>query len=549
MQGQNSDSAQKDDIQPLLNYRLNRHDRTQLELKLNYGIRPNEKQQRYRVSLFMFVPRVLALTKQTYQKDRFYQDSITFIRMTTPQVPLHDLSKKNAIAPWADPVQQAIGQFADGNQGDPAPAIRGIKLLACVLKSAVRDAKSQLLQQLEEHLRSPAATGTKAVCATLISDYGEDIRTALRRLRKVGEKSSKDGVPISVRECWRAADEYTSLLCEEALTDVIVLVSKHAQSHDLEVAISELRSIAIDEYHHRRDSGFFSYAVEGERNEYLPHRWRVLKRYVSSALYLHVSREQAGMLITDIIGMLAAALAMLFATVAMLMATTLWGASLSMAFIGAMVVSYVIKDRIKELGKRHLGQRVRGLLPDHLLSIQTRDENQTLGSCKETFFVAKIKDIDSAIVDFRYCDLASHDAIEGRPETVICYEKEVVLSSSALAENLAGATGLTDVVRLNVSPMLARMDDTWETYRYIHPRTRMVNKTRCARVYHINIVLKLIAANGEQSLARVRVVMNKKGIVRVENIDGHQPIGVHPAGEGEPADNGDNVAIQINDDW
>jgi uncharacterized membrane protein YeaQ/YmgE (transglycosylase-associated protein family) len=501
----------------LLSYRLDRHDRTQLELKLSYGIRPGQARQRYQVETFIFVPRVLALNAQTYRHERFYQDTVTFIRMTTPKVPLHALSRKDAIEAWAAPVKEAISAFADGKGGDVAAAIQGIKLLACVLKSAVRDESVALLARLDPVLAGgPSGLDT---AAGWVNEFTADVKGALRRLRKVGEKSSKAGVPLLVRESWRAADEYTSLLCEEALTEVVVRCAPHTTSEALAKAVDKVRNVAIAQYHHRVECGYLSFAVEGDRNEYLPHRWRVLKRYVSSALYLDVSREQAGTIVADVIGMVAAAIAMLFATVIALMATSIWGATLSMAFVGAMVLSYVIKDRIKELGKRHLGRRARGLLPDHVLQIRAEGREDALGTCKESFLVTDVSKLSPELIELRYCDLQSHEAIEGRPENVLCYQKEVQLSSASLSEHLAGATGLTDVVRLSVAPMLERMDDNWEIYRYVHPQTRALCDARCARVYHINVLLRLTSSHGETVLKRVRVVMSKKGIERVEPVE------------------------------
>jgi uncharacterized membrane protein YeaQ/YmgE (transglycosylase-associated protein family) len=529
-----------------VDYRLDRHDRTQLELKLSYGIQTEQKRQRYQVALFVFVPRVLALNAQTYRRDRFYQDTVTFIRMTTPKVPLCDLSQKDAIEPWAAPVRAAINAFADNKGGDINAAIRGIKLLACVLKSAVRDESIALSDRLNRAFEADQG-GQKQVLEWVLT-FGDDLRGALRRLRKVGEQSNQAGVPLLVRESWRAADEYTSLLCEEALTEIISLCDPQTGTEALHSAVDGLKTLAINEYLHRCDSGYQSYAVDGDRNEYLPHRWRVLKRYVSSALYLDVSRQDAGIIIADIIGMVAAATAMLFATVVALMATSIWGATLSLAFIGAMVLSYVIKDRIKEIAKRQLGRRARGILPDHELKIRAEDVDKPLGRCQEIFFVQEPHQLEADLLALRYCDLASHEAIEGRPETVLCYQKSVQLSSAGLSEHLAGATGLTDVVRLNISPMLERMDDNWELYRYVHPHTRELCEARCARVYHINLLLRLTAENEEPSLQRVRVVVNKKGIVRVEDVQAHDTIGWEPGEDLPPDGDTDSVAIHIADD-
>jgi len=495
----------------ILEFRLDRHDRTQLELKLDYQLRKDVKNQNYDVETYIFVPRSLCLTKQNYPRERFYSDTAAFIRMTAPVLPLSELSKKTTVKPWASDIQAEIDNFADGMPGDIDAAEHNLKLLGCVFKRAVRDARLRVRADISKMLENPE----QDLSSKLLKDFEDDVRTALRRLRKVGDKSGKEGVPEKLRVCWRAVDEYTALIAEEALTDLVALVEPLLNSPRLTKAADSLRDLAIEQYLHRRKSGYKSYADEGERNEYLPHRWRVLKRYISSALYLDVSREQSGRIATRVVAMIAAGAAMLFATLALLFIQEHWATSLSTAFIVAMVLSYIIKDQIKDIGKRSIGSKMAQFMPDHVVTIYGNNEEQ-LGSCKENFQVREVQDVPSDVQELRYVDLDSHEAIEGRPETVLCHEKNISLSSLALRGQFAGATGLTDIIRLNMHPMLPHMDDPTEAYRYIHPRNRTLMETQCARVYRVNVVLRLTADDGSSSLHRVRVVMNKKGIQRVE---------------------------------
>jgi hypothetical protein len=454
------------------------------------------------------------LTPESYTPSRFYADTATFIRMTTPKIALSALSSKSAVRPWASDIKEEFDRFANGKAGDVNNAEQGLKLLAAVFKSAVRDAHIEV----QSTIRGALGKTDGETAAVQLEAFSDDLRTALRRLHKVGDRAEHDCVPMTLREGWRAVDEYASLLAEEALTDLVEQCDSTTCGPRLERAMDQARTLAVEQYHHRRSEGFASYANEGERNEHLPRRWRVLKRYVSSALYLRVSRDKTGQMAMDIIGMMAAALAMLFATVAILVIQELWAASLSTAFLTAMVLAYVIKDRIKELGKRRLGKRLKGMMADHLVRIQGADGAE-VGTAEESFQVRLPSQIPQEIVDHRFSDLDTHEAVNGRPETVLCYKKKIVLSSEGLRAQFAGATGLTDIVRLNLRPMMARMDDAWETYRYIHPRTHVMVETQCARVYHINVVLHLIEADGAESTHRVRAVVNRKGIIRVEAVN------------------------------
>ena len=73
---------------------------------------------------------------------------------------------------------------------------------------------------------------------------------------------------------------------------------------------------AVAEYQYRRGRGYKTYATADKRNEHLPHRRHVLKRFVSSILYLDVRQEESGRMVSNMVGMTAAAAAMLVATLA-----------------------------------------------------------------------------------------------------------------------------------------------------------------------------------------------------------------------------------------
>ena len=433
--------------------------------------------------------------------------------MTTPKVPLSELSRKSAVKPWAADIKQAIDEFASGKSGNTEAAERGLKLLACVFKGAVRDGHANVKSDIEAAIESKDWT----LAATHLQQYQDDLKTALRRIHKIGDRSDKAGVPELLRESWRAIDEYASLLAEESLTDLVALCEPHTEIPNVANALFELQEMAIAQYRHRKNQGFSSYAKQGERNEYLPHRWRVLKRYVSSALYLKTAYSKTGTWARDLIAMFAAAMAMLFAASATVIIASTWAESLSVTFITAMVFSYVIKDRIKDVGKRRLGRHLNRFISDHVVRVYGVDGAQ-IGTAEESFHIRPRERCDDDINRIRLAGFESHEAIEGRPEEVLTYSKDVLLDSSRLTEQFAGAEGLTDILRLNFQPFLSHMDDTWETYRYIHPETKSLCETKCARVYHINVVLRLYSQDALIETHRVRAVVNKKGIRRIEEV-------------------------------
>ena len=127
----------------MLEHRFERHDRSQVELKLSYLLDSKKAQQNYRVETYIFVPRTLNITKQSYAKGRFYEDTTTFIRLKSPRVALSSLAKKSGAALWLKPIKQEVEAFLSGQGGSLEDAINQLKLVGCTITSALRDEKDE----------------------------------------------------------------------------------------------------------------------------------------------------------------------------------------------------------------------------------------------------------------------------------------------------------------------------------------------------------------------------------------------------------------------
>lgn len=506
----------------MLEYRFEKHDRSQLELKLAYGVDADAATQKYRVEAFIFVPRVLSLTAQSYGKHLFYQDTATFIRRKTPRVAISALAKEDGIAPWTDPFKLELDAILSGQGGSVSESIANLKMLGCILKSSLRDEADDLFRRLDETIGLEGNLGADEHAARWLETFGTQIKNTLQNIRSAGEACETGMTPLELRDAWLGVDEYISLIAEESLTEVLARVDKLIAENapdKLQLARDMLGELAVNEYRHRRGRGFQTFVHEDSRNEYLSHRRHILKRFVSSVLYLDARQEAGGRLMNNAIGMFAAALAMLFATVMALWAQFEVGVSLSGAFISAMVLSYIVKDRIKDEGKRILGDRFGRWIADHVSKIRDQDSGRVLGRCKENFHVVEVAAVESEIRELRHADHPSNDAVAGRPETVLCYTKDVQLSSAQIGANSYPIDGLNDIIRFNLQRLTMRMDEAWESYYYVDPESRKVAEAQCARVYHLNIVLRLTKANGDQVLERSRVVLDRNGIQRVEQVD------------------------------
>ncbi len=520
----------------MIDPRLEAHDANQLELKLSYLVEPGVKRQRYLVETFMFVPRTLGISGQSYGVQGFFEDLQTFVRLKTPQVALESLAHAGDGERWFAPIRSELDRLLAGGARATDELVRSLKLLGGIYRTAIRDEGRQLASRfvsLENDVEG--ALMREHELGRALMAWIAALESALTRLRHAGSRCEHAIVPQVVRETWAAVDEYVAIYAEEIATTLVQACDERLRADDdraspLALARERLADVAIGAYRYRRSRAYPSYAIPDAPNEDLPRRRRILKRVIASVLFLDLRQEEGGAIQRDIIAGVAAAIAMLFAALVALWAQLEWG-PVSSAFIVVLVASYIIKDRIKEWARRSLGRRFSANLPDYVTEVRKPDADDIIGQIRETVSIVDPARIDPEIVELRHSDHPSAIASHGRPEVVVRYVKEVTLESEGLQKTMDGVEGLNDIIRFNFAKFRARMDDPIEIYRIVHPTSRSVVEVPCSRVYHINVVLRITRGrkqNTQSHLVRVRVVLDSEGLKRVESIG--------PGGQSQAAD-------------
>ena len=60
------------------------HDQFRFEIKLGYDVEREEKYTHYDIETYLFIPKNLGISEDTYKREEFYNDTQTYIRFKTP---------------------------------------------------------------------------------------------------------------------------------------------------------------------------------------------------------------------------------------------------------------------------------------------------------------------------------------------------------------------------------------------------------------------------------------------------------------------------------
>ena len=491
------------------------HDRHQVELKLDYQL-DRGKETHYRISTYIFVPRSLGITEESYPKSELYRDIKNYIRIKTPQMSLRDLID-DGISPLRT-VQQMVQQpgwyLEDALNSQIVHALR---LFGAMFKSSLRENLS--LVEMRIRMASPGAQ-VHPLIGNLIDEMIVESEKISARYRMLYLEFNMPHVRKEVFLAHLLVDEYISLLIEEGATELFKVVTQHYDAANQFEYCQQLNKIVDKETAHRILRGYGSVLSAGNENETYAFRASVIKKYVSGVLHLSIEAQREGQEIEQVLLALAAGMSMVFATSVAFYFQSVYGSFTFPAFV-ALIVGYMFKDRIKQFGQTLFAGKLHANLFDRRINIRTLDGKYRLAILREKITFMKEHDISQEVRSARQKDPFADLDNDQKGETIICHTKDIVLNADLFQRAFAGLpriSGLNDIIRYDIHRYLHKMDDPVENRLLLHDGKLILVESQ--RVYHINFVSQYSSTSfhNEKTYKRMRLVLNRLGIKRIEHI-------------------------------
>jgi hypothetical protein len=480
---------------------VRRHDRYQFETKLGYDLTNETGVDRYTVETFLFFPRNLDVNEETYSKRQFYRDLLLYIRFKTPDFTLAELGdphqERSPLSRLAPKVRRLEAEPTEHHR---ASLLYEIRLFGCALKSASRDA----LRALQNGPTTVAEAGPRA------AEMARSLARAAAEFRRLEPRLA--GLP-EARDTFRLTDEYISLLIENRAHQALNQLETLAPGSPGDPFRAAAAGLIRDETRRRRERDYPSLIREDGDNEVFIYRQSVLKKFVAGALHLTMRpvnerrrKEQMALAV-------GAGVAMLFATTVAFAVQWAYG-TLSLTFFGALVVSYMFKDRLKAAAQDYFKRALSKNLFDQASDILDPHADVVIGRCREQVSFADERHVDPQVLRRRARDAMADMDNLGRSESILHYVKEITLRSNILLREGTRKRAVTDIARFHLGRFLSRMDDPEADVPVLGEEDRPGRRSG-SRVYHVNMVIKLTSAQGVR-YERVRLVLTRQGIKRLE---------------------------------
>jgi len=481
------------------------HDQFQFEMKLDYKIKKNKKKTSYDVDIYYFIPHNLGITPHSYTKVIFYKDIQSYIRFKTPILLLRQIADLQ-VSPISL-LRKSIETLIEKRDNPAAKDFEYyVKMVCSIIKSALRDHA--------DFIKKNSAKDKQH----LIDEFTNESAKIAEAYRNLKPLINVPTLSDKILTIYRFGDEFISQNIDFYGSSLLKELEKYT-SDELTPLKQKLIKLVKTESNYRIANNYNVAPGEEkiEENEMLIHRRSVLKKYIGSVLFLSTDIKPAGKFIEQFLVGLAAGLSMVFATIVAFLAQKEFG-NLTFPLFALLVVSYIFKDRIKELTRLYLLKKINKSLFDHKTGIFS-DERQKIGVCKEAINFINENQLPDIIKTIRKKEHITEIANHWKGEEIILYRRQIHLYSKKLKSVYKefNIEGVNDIIRFNIFRFLNKMDNPSKTiYTLKDDKVQIINGKR---VYHLNLIIK-ISREEKVQFQRVRLILSRNGIERIEQIEG-----------------------------
>ncbi|MEG2277778.1 MAG: hypothetical protein RSC80_08110 [Odoribacter sp.] len=478
------------------------HDRFSVEFKIGYLVKKNLPVNDFMMNTWIFIPNSLDINPSTYTKNQFYNDVKSNIRLITPIYELDEMTDGKAL-PFiflqgilreleVEPTREHLTDYE-----------YQIKMFCSITKSALRRETDRITNNIpNDEIKHT------------IARFIENITQINNRYREQCSFIKTANLPHEAEIYFAFGDEFLVNQLEYYIYRLLESL-KNRYLSDYTQMEEMLMQLVKDGIAYKTTRGYQLVKKNSvDRNRSVVFRMRLLAKYAESHLFLDASKKKDGLMAEQVYYSAAAGISMIFATAIAFSFQQKYG-NFTMPLFVALVVSYMLKDRIKELMRYYFVHRLAKKYFDNKTTISIKET--LLGWIKEGIDFITDERVPEAIMEMRNrSDLLEADN-RNTKEKIILYRKLVRIDGTALDEsNQYDVSGVNDIVRFNVFSFIHKMDNP-EVSLAVPAENGGYEMTEGERIYYINFLIQL-RYDDNIDYKRYRLLVSRNGIEGIEKM-------------------------------
>lgn len=479
-----------------------KHDNFSVEFKFGYECSRTEEKNEYAVNTWIFVPNSISINPESYGKDQFYRDVKSNVRLITPVYSIEEIADCKSLP------LQSLGNAIKSLGA--VPVLKNsenyeyhLKMFAAIFKSALRNAEHQFRNSRPLDRLVETASGIDSSCRLILQHY-----------RKLSDRIPQDAIFQKERNYYRMCDEFISNVLVVRILRILKKIDSSKHVSGLQESRGKLLKLVQDEYGYRRSRHFGSLGDDPVANRELVYHNGMLKKFVESDLYICLEKKKDGVAVEQLYYSVAAGIAMIFATAVAWLTQVRFG-NITWPLFVVLVISYMMKDRIKELMRFYFAHRLGNKYYDKKARISIGKKK--VGFLREGVDFISLDRTPETVKEKRNRTVTIDDASRIFDEKILLYRKRVSIDGKVMSGiGEYPMKGINEIMRLHLNRFTLKMDNPEVPIDQLSA-DGTINTLKVQKIYYLNIVFQICGGN-ECSYRHFRILMTRNGILKVEDI-------------------------------
>jgi len=484
----------------------NLYDRYSVEFKIQFLTRKKIKQNDFEVNTWIFIPNSIDINRTTYSKEQFYSDIQSTIRLITPIYLLHDIAGEER-SPLNNLAKSIDNMLAENTRTAFKNYEYELQIFLAIFKSATRDTIAHI-----------EANEMQEDTAFLCHSYLQNMKVIRNRFRLLQQRINSPIIEPKAFELFLFADEFLSN-CLVQNTFILNNFLEKWKEKKFEPLLAANLKFIKKEWRHKEQKGYLIVTKsDDQNNQRYAFKQSILDKYVENVLSINANTKKDGVWTEQIYYSIAAGVSMIFATGIAFSFQQKYG-NFTMPLFVALVISYMLKDRIKELMRFYFAGKLGNKHFDHNTQISLKEEK--IGNIRESMDFITEQKVPSSIMKIR--NRTSLVELENRihDEKILLYRKRVSINRDKLDGNTDyNFKGINDILQLNFTRFIQRMANPKTPLYTLFTQNDGIEKTvriYTEKVYYINFIMQ-IKHHEDSDYKRFRLTCTKKGIQKIEEL-------------------------------
>lgn len=483
------------------------HSKQHLEMKVQYPFNENIHRCGYRMDAYFFSPSQLQINNKRISIHRFLDALKIYTRFSSPMISLSRLMSPEC---ELSPLNRINSYLDESMLEKPSEKDR----ILYELQTLTNMYRAQVTREVSL-LRKSIQNGTpEHLYHKRIELFVEEIKQFLQCFRLFHGKFLTPEVTEQQREALRWADEKMSIITERNINRL------YGYCHGMQTA-EKLRKnfeeITSEETQYRRIMKY-EYLYTGDDSstgEHLAYRESILKKWSQSAMYMTSEESHTPRRIGHMLASIAAGLAMFFALIITIFAGKYFIPN-SIPWILLVIISYIFKDRVKEILREVFRKNLPWMIADQLTILVDPASKRRIGRAKGIVRYGKASQAPAKVYNLRYSQPNPFRIILPEQD-MLHYQRFIHLNYRKLKAHHSRLRGITEIIRIRIDDWLREMDDPHDVFYRLENGKKI--KIKGNRVYFIHLVLCLKEKKDQlkEQFYHYKIVCNKRGIIRIEN--------------------------------